>query len=322
VIAIPDPDRLMAGSLGQWLSEQRRVREAAKSQAKRRTWNAMIVLLPTLAAAMILIPIEIMPKLIAGLVILGLAWAWAQQPVQKAKKAVKIGINEAVADALGLSYIHDFEPGEPFELTRAFGLVPSFQRSKFEDLWQGDIDGQPFALHEAKLDQRRGSGKNRRWVTVFKGAIISIGFSRTFHGTTLLQRAGKHRSFFGGTKDSIEIGGIRLDHVDLVHPKFADAFAAWSTDQVEARYLIHPAYVERLIAIEQAFTGKNVRALFHTGVLIIAIESGDMFESGSIDAEKDREKIEKTCRQFETLATLARSLDEGQPAANPAIRWT
>lgn len=305
-----NPQALMAGPLGDWLGEQRHVREAAKAKSKSRGWNAAIVLLPLFAAGMILIPMDFVPKLMIAAFIGFFALIWVQQPISKAKKAMKVGINEAIAGSLGLSYSHDVEPGEHFERARGFDMVPSFHRSKFEDMWHGEIGGQRFMLHEAKLEQKRGSGKNTRYVTVFKGAIIAIGFSRDFHGTTLLQRANKHRSFFGGRKDSIKLNGMTLDNVDIVHPVFGDSFAAWTTDQVEARYLIHPAYVERIIAIEEAFSGKNIRTLFHRGEVLVAIESGDMFESGSIDADKDHEMIAKTCEQFASLAGLARSLDE------------
>lgn len=305
-----NPQALMSGPLGDWLGQQRHVREEAKAKTKRRGWNAAIVLLPMFAAAGILVPMDLVPKLMICAFIGFFALIWVQQPVARAKKAMKVGINEAIAGSLGLNYSHDLEPGEHFERARGFGMVPGFQRSKFEDLWQGDIGGQSFMLHEATLEQKRGSGKNTHYVTVFKGAIIAIGFSRDFHGTTLLQRAGKHRGLFGGQKDTIKLNGMTLDHVDMVHPEFGDAFAAWTTDQVEARYLVHPAYVERLINIESAFSGKNIRTLFHAGEVLVAIESGNMFESGSIDPEKDQELIARTCEQFSSLAGLARSLDE------------
>ena len=305
-----NPQALMAGPLGDWLGEQHQVREDAKAASKRRMVGSAVVLLPLMGAAMLFLEVDFVAKVMLCVFVGVFAWLWAHQPIARAKKAIKVGINDAIAGSLGLSYSHDVEPGVHFERARGFGMVPGYDRSKFEDMWHGELGGRPFMLHEAKLDEKRGSGKNSRYVTVFKGAIIAIGFSRDFHGTTLLQRASKHRGLFGGRKDSIKLNGLTLDNVDLVHPDFADAFAAWTTDQVEARYLVHPAYVERLIAIENACSGKNIRTLFHEGEVLVAIESGDMFESGSIDPSEDQQLIAKTCEQFSSLAGLARSLDE------------
>ena len=97
---------------------------------------------------------------------------------------------------------------------------------------------------------------------------------------------------------------------DMADPRFEDAFTVWSNDQVEARYLVHPEYMERLVAVEQAFAGDNLRALFREGQLLIVLESGNMFESGSLDAEDDRRLLERTIAQFAALADLAAQLNE------------
>lgn len=235
---------------------------------------------------------------------------WTQGPRRAAIRRVKIGINDAVAEALGLQYAHDLEPGRGFARAEAYKLIPYHERDHFEDGWSGSYGGHYFVLHEAHLEEKRGSGKNQRWVTVFRGAIITMGLKRDIHGTTLVQRAGKHRKFFGGVKDSVTLNGQQLDHVDMVHPELEDIFDIFSTDQVEARYLVHPTYVERLIEIERAFDGDDIRCLFSEGELVVVIESEDMFESGSINARDDRQRLESTLVQFRTLADLALSLNE------------
>lgn len=319
MIARPNVEQLMSGPLGGWLDEQALVREEAKRKAANRLYLAALIGLPLLAFVWILVPGGEQLKFFGSAFAAFGAFAWSQGPKNKAKKEVKLGINQAIAQALGLDYRHELEPGLPFSYCKKYGLVPAFDRSKFEDEWSGMLGGHRFRLFEAHLEQKRGSGKNRRWVTVFRGAILSIGAARAFHGTTLVQRAGQHKKLFGlgGRKDSITLGGHRLDCVDLVHPQFEDAFDVWSDDQVEARYLVHPSYVERLIALEQGFHGQDVRALFTEGELVVALKSDNLFESGSIDASRDRNKLAETIEQFGKLADLANELNErkrGAPA--------
>lgn len=312
--AYPDAAQLMAGPLGQWLEGQATVREAARKQASARLFKASLPAVFLLAFFWILVPADVALKIFVTLGAGGLVWVWSQAPVRAAVRTVKIGINSAIADALGLKYTHDLQPGRGFENAKTFKMVPSHDRAAFEDGWSGHYDGHYFVLHEAHLEERRGSGKNRRWVTVFRGAILVIGLARDAYGTTLLQRAGKHRRFFGGVKDEVHLGGKSLGHVDMVHPDFADIFDMFSNDQVEARYLVHPQYVERLIEIEQAFDGDDVCCLFSEGELTIVINSGNMFESGSINAADDRYRLEKTIDQFARLADLSKSLNEPQRA--------
>jgi len=310
MIARPDVDTLLAGPLGQWLAGQATLREAAKKQSANRLFWALLVVLPLAGAMWVLAPMEVETKFWFTLLPAGAAWWWSQGPKRKAIKQVKTGINEAIAASLGLSYECDIEPDGVFEKAKNFGLMPSYDRASFEDRWAGSFGAMPFSLHEAHLQERRGSGKNTRWVTVFQGPIMAFGFGRSFLGTTLVQRSGRYRKLFGGTKDSIVLDGLRLDYVDMVHPGFEDVFDVFSDDQVEARYLVHPVYIERLVALEQSFAGKNIRALFSAGELVVAVENENMFESGSIEARDDRALIERTIGQFARMTDLADALNE------------
>jgi hypothetical protein len=312
MIERPNVDTLLAGPLGEWLARQAVVRAEAKAKSNRRFMIAGIIAAPLLGLIWLgqFFGLGEELKFFASFAGLGGGGVWAYAPRAKAIKETKRGINSAIAESLGLGYEMEFEPGPGFDLARRFALVPSYDRAKFEDRWSGPLGARAFSLHEAHLEERRGSGKNRRYVTVFRGAILTIAFDRRFHGTTKVERAGKHRGFFGGARDSIELDGRQLDYVDMVHPEFADLFSVWSDDQVEARYLVHPVYVERVLEVERAFHGKNVRTLFHGGELVIVIESEDMFESGSMQASEDRARVERCVEQFMTLAGLCEALNE------------
>ncbi|MEL6529036.1 MAG: DUF3137 domain-containing protein [Pseudomonadota bacterium] len=312
MVAIPDTDQLMAGPLGEFLDQQRSVRADAKAKAWRRLWMSAIVVAPLMIAALIFIPFDLVPKLWACGFVATAIFGWTRIPISKARKRVKIGINEGIADALGLQYSHDGDEGREFDLAKQFNLVPHHTRAHLEDFWSGDLEGHDFLLHEAHLRKKRGSGKNRRWVTVFRGAIIRIASGRSFHGTTLVHRAGQHESWFGlgGRKNSVDFDGHRLHAVDMVHPDFEDRFDVWSDDQVEARYLVDPLYVERLLAIEEAFDGNGVCSLFVEGDIIVAVRGANMFEGGSINPDADRFMVAQTARQLAAMGRLAKQVKQ------------
>jgi hypothetical protein len=309
-----DINALMQGGLADWLAGQNDMRENARKQATNRwVWSAAI-LLPVLAflwfspAAQWGLTGLLTAGAIAG------AGFWGYLPIMAAKQAIKVGINSAIAASYGLTYAAEVEPGRAFESARTYGLLPGYDRSSFEDRWYGTLEGHDFDLYEAHLEERRGSGKNRRWVTVFRGPIIRMAFGRTFHSTTLLERAGKHRAWLGlgGASDHVSFDGHRLDQVDQVHPAFAESFALYSDDQVEARVLVHPSYVEHLLRLESAFEARELRALFTGGAVIIAIEAGNLFESGGMDANADRDNAAKAARQFGALAALALLINQNE----------
>jgi len=313
MIERPNVEQLLAGPLGEWLARQKIVREEAKAKSSRRFVIASVILVPALGLFWVASFFgNWNEELKMFLSFAGLAGGggWAYAPRAKAIKETKKGINEAIASSLGLSYTMDFEPGHGFDLAKRYALLPSYDRSSFDDLWSGPLGTRSFTLHEAHLEEERGSGKNRRYVTVFRGAILTITFDRQFLGTTKVERADKHTGWFGGAKDSVKLDGQELAYVDMVNPEFTDKFSVWSNDQVEARYLVHPRYVERVLEVEQAFNGKDVRTLFSGGELVICIESDNMFESGSLDASEDRARVTRCVDQFMTLIGLCEALNE------------
>ncbi len=309
-----DINALMQGGLEDWLAEQSGMRESARKQAVSRwVWGAAI-LMPLLAFVWFS---PLAKTQFAGLLtfagIGGAAW-WGYRPIAAAKQAIKIGINSAIAASWNLSYSHEVTPGREFEAARTYSLLPDFDRSAFEDRWHGALEGHDFELYECHLEERRGAGKNQRWVTVFRGPVIRMGFGRSFHSTTLLERAGKHRKWLGlgSASDHVSFEGHRLDRVDQVHPAFGETFALFSDDQVEARVLVHCGYVEHLLRLEDAFEARELRALFSAGEVIIALEAANLFESGGMDAHADRANAERAARQFGAMAGLALAINQNE----------
>ena len=311
MIQRPDIDALLAGPLGGWLKEQTNVRDAAREASASRLIMSAFIVLP-FAAFLWFGPnwgfeVKAFLTVCAGIG----ASVWIYAPRAKAIAETKHGINDALAKALGLEYQAKLDTSTGFEFAKSFGLVPSYDRHTLEDLWTGTMSDRPFSLHEADLEEERKNGNSTHYVTVFRGAIMAFGYARAFSGTTLVTRAGKYRKFgFFSEKDQISLGGLTLARAQMVSPQMEEEFSIYSTDQVEARYLVHPVYVERLIALEDAFSGQKIRALFHNGELIVALETENMFESGSLDASRDREMIETCIGQFMTMADLADSLNE------------
>jgi hypothetical protein len=311
MIERPDADALMAGPLGQWLTAQNGERDAVKAKAAKVRY-AGIAAACLVAVVVILfsegaIGTALQLGLFTGLAGFGIA-ELIKRPLLNRLKG---GINGAIAEALGINYSLEVTPGKTFELAKQFDMVPSYDNSHFQDLWWGLVGGRPFTLHEAKLTEERGSGKSRRTVTVFEGSILAIGFTRRFNGTTLIEPDGDRRKFLiGAEKEQVGIGGEQLERIDLTDPRFEERFTVWSNDQVESRYLVHPEYVERLLAVEAAFAGKDIRALFRDGDLLVTLQTGDLFESGSLEPGEDRALLERSIAQFSSLAELATRLNE------------
>jgi hypothetical protein len=205
--------------------------------------------------------------------------AIAYSPIARFGKQLKRQYCEAIASAMGASFrVSAFDP-PALERLKALRLVPSYARASFEDLFTGTHKGARYELYEGHLEQRTTDSKGRtRYSTVFRGQLIRMHFPRDFLGVTIVRRdAGVFNMFGGG-----DIDGRKLERVRLVASEFENAFEVWGTDQVEARYLLHPYMMQRLIDLEHGLHGKRLRCAFESGDLLVAVEGGNLFEPGDL----------------------------------------
>lgn len=300
--------QVMNSGLRAWLNDVGEDRTKAVTQAAQRKALAGV----GAALAGVVVAVFSRDLFFAGFAAFGafgVAWSWADAPVRRIKAAIKEQANGALASAMGASYRHEGEPGVDYGVAERFGLVPSDpDEADYSDFWEGSFGGIDLAVHEAHLQEWQGSGKSRRLVTVFRGVVMGYRFARGFHGTTLVRRDSGVLNFLGGGAGSA--GGARLERVRMVDPRFEKLFEVHSTDQVEARYLVHPAFCERLLDVETAFHGKRLRLVFSEGRVVLVVETDDLFESGGIDSEGDEARLRDTIEQIGSLLDLARALNE------------
>lgn len=187
------------------------------------------------------------------------------------------------------------KPGEPdvFGQLLQLNLLPHPDDKSFEDMFQGRRGASDFMLCEATLT--RGSGKNRS--VVFRGQIFNIAFPQRFLGTTVVLRDGGWFNRFVCPKG--------LERVGLEDPHFEKIFEVFGDDQVEARAILTPVFMEQLVALETAYAGYHIRCGFTEGRLMIALEGKDRFEVGSMFATlDDRSRAESMASDIQAVIKL------------------
>jgi Protein of unknown function (DUF3137) len=237
-----------------------------------------------------------------GLLVAGfIAYAWAIAPLNAVGQRVKLAYCSGIAQAIGATYREkDFEP-PAFERFEQWRLTPSYTRAHFEDCFSGVYDGSAYDLYEAHLEQRHSDSKGRtHYSTVFRGQLIRMHFPRDFLGVTVVRRDMGVFNVFGGQSG--------LKKVGLEDPKFEKAFEVWGNDQVEARYLLHPAFMQRLLDLETRLKGERLRCAFEGGDLLVAVEGGNRFEPG--DLFKPLDQPERARRIIDDVASVVRVMNE------------
>jgi len=162
---------------------------------------------------------------------------------------------------------------------RSLGFVPNYNSATVEGRITGKIHKTYFQFFRATFS-RAGETVYEYcpWKYRFRGQFISISFPNNFLGQTVVLP----------DKGLFNLKKMRgLKRVRLVDPTFEKMFEVYSTDQVEARYLLAPDFMQRLVDLEHAFEGKSIRFGFVENQLLIAIQTKIKLGVGSMFKKLD-----------------------------------
>lgn len=164
------------------------------------------------------------------------------------------------------------ERGISESLFSGSGLFSAPDRYSSEDMISGKIDKTDFMCSEALAEERHVSydSKGRRreyWSTLFKGFLFIADFHKNFSGRTIV------------VNDSLFKFGFGMKRVKLENPEFESRFDIYSTDGIEARYILTPSMMERLIVLDKKFHQKIQLSYVGSSVFIAIPDSKNHFEA-------------------------------------------
>lgn len=183
-------------------------------------------------------------------------------------------------------------PEQTFRASGLFGTTPDRYRS--EDLISGQIDKTAFCCSEIVAEEKRTTTDSRgrtqtRWVDIFRGFFFIADFQKDFKGQTIIYRN----------------SWLRLSHgkqrVKLENPEFEKSFDTYSTDQVEARYILSPSLMEKLLELDRKFPGRITVSFLNSCVIVAIPDSKDHFEASIWQSQLHNDAVRQ---EFITLIAL------------------
>jgi hypothetical protein len=228
----------------------------------------------------------------------GLGFTFASYLLHRARTDIQHGLLALIAEHCNFRYQGLAARPLACDRLRALKLLPEFNEERFEDEIEGEHEGIAFRFCEAELRMRRKIGKRKSSTTVFHGQIFELNCPAQFLGVTVLQRNfGPLNHFFKPSANFSRVG--------LASPEFERAFEAWSTDQVEARYLLDPMMLERFQALEKHYHGSHLRAAFADGRILLAMDTGDRLNIGTMFKPiNERARVEAILDEIDALFDL------------------
>ena len=132
--------------------------------------------------------------------------------------------------------------------------------------------------------------------------IAEFDMPKNFSGRTCVyEKAGSAKKLIFKKKTGMQ-------PVNLEDVKFSALYNIYSTDQIEARYLLTTAFMERFLNIKTAFKAEYIRAEFFRNKLILVIGvNKDLFAMGSISKKTTGKTFTEL---FEELYSVLSLIDE------------
>ena len=120
-------------------------------------------------------------------------------------------------------------------------------------------------------------------IDAMEGILLVIGFGCVF--AYIFYEILKKCHFFKRQPIACE----KLLKLMLEDTQFNKKFKAYSSDQIEGRYLLTTAFMERLLNIQTTFGTKDIKCSFYDDKLMIAISTNkNLFELGNLFCKVDK----------------------------------
>lgn len=310
-----------------------------RRQGVRRMIAGGAVVVLGLAALFLLksMGIDGLPVAVACIAVAGLAGLGTFLSYRRARQVVKTALVEPGCRFLGYDYVQE-PKGFPVARFYDLRLIRRHQQSSthVEDGISGTHNGIEFRLCEVEIRDKRNKKekKSNDDSLLFRGVLFISEFPRNFNGETRVLHSAD-RSLL--PKSALD--GSALESVYLEESRFSQSFHVYSSDQVEARYLLTPHFMELLMElvthfnpspellpdlppeqaedIEQSWLyqkmmklANSVSVAFVDNQMLISVRSREnRFEGGSVfKSLKDRQRVEQLLAELQIVPQILDTL--------------
>ncbi len=178
-------------------------------------------------------------------------------------------------------------------------LINDYNRVEGDDSFSGTYKNVDISVWETELGKETGSGKNRTYTVCFKGVLVELNPKRNYNGLTLI----KQDRLIDATPDG-------LQQVNLEDIEFEKEYNVYSNDQIEARYVLTTAFMERFKNIKLAFRASKIEAsISEQGILLAISTNRDLFKVGRLwRPVADYKQFKTLAEEFASILELIDTL--------------
>ncbi len=219
--------------------------------------------------------------------------------------AFKIKVIRTIVSAINpeLVYLPESKiPESDYDLSNLY--TEGYDIYRGEDFVGGTIGVTRFGFSELNVLRRMRRTADSEMAVIFHGLFFAADFNKYFNGRTYVWDHDKpgftvlNKSIFDFAED--------LDKVLLEDPEFMDQFVVFSNDQMEARYILSPSLMRRMMKLVYAFGGDISFSFVGTSIYLGIPFKKDLFEP----AIMRKPRVEKIAWYYDLLVALTGIVEE------------
>ncbi len=137
-----------------------------------------------------------------------------------------------------------------FRNSKLFTQIPD--RVNGNDFVSGKIDEVNIQFSDIHAEKKHKNNDKESWSTIFKGLFIVAEFNKNFKGETVILPDSAQSNFGDLIGNWLQSKNINRDElVKMDSPEFEKEFVVYSTDQIEARYILSHSLMEKLLRFKK-----------------------------------------------------------------------
>jgi hypothetical protein len=199
--------------------------------------------------------------------------AWCYLPISRYNDSIKKTIFPHIFSFFGDDFRYAPESLVGIGSLEPSAILPAYDKAKLTDSIRGSHKNVTLNILWAYLylEKRRHAITNQE-IAVFDGIFIFLRMNKSFSGQTIVKLEHLANKPPKG-----------LEKVSLEDPRFEKDFEVYASNQIEARYLLTPSFMERLRGLSDLFGKTDIQASFYNQNLLLMIPlTKRYFDTGSI----------------------------------------
>ena len=138
----------------------------------------------------------------------------------------------------------------------------------------------------------------------FKGIIVELDMNKNFDGHTFILEKGAK---------GLKVDDSKFESVQLEDVEFAKVYNVYSDSQIESRYLLTTAFIDRLRNLKETFNAEYVRVAFKDNKVVLAIHTNrDMFSMAQYLTKTGQETFIKLFKEIVSVLDVVEALKLNQ----------